>query len=74
MREVRPFFLIVMAVLAFLYGWAVYQSPDLRAPARLIPFTGLMLAHAVLHWFSPRVAFFRQGIPYLAVQAHWPLC
>ena len=67
-REVRPFFLIVMAVLAFLYGVAVYGSPDLRAPARLIPFTLLMLVHAVLHWFSPRVAFFRQGIPYLAVQ------
>ncbi len=67
-REVRPFFLIVMAVLVFLYGVAVYGSPDLRAPARLIPFTGLMLAHAILHWFSPRVAFFRQGIPYLAVQ------
>jgi len=67
-REVRPFFLIVMAVLAFLYGLAVFRSPGLRAPARLIPFTVLMLAHAVLHWFSPRVAFFRQGIPYLAVQ------
>jgi len=68
-REVRPFFIIVMAVLAFLYGVAVYGSPDLRAPARLIPFTVLMLAHAVLHWFSPRLAFpLRRGLVYLAVQ------
>jgi len=68
-REVRPFFLIVMAVLAFLYGVAVSGSPDLRAPARLIPFTSLMLAHAILHWFSPRLAFpLRRGLVYLAVQ------
>jgi len=68
-REVRPFFIIVMAVLAFLYGVAVYGSPDLRAPARLIPFTLLMLAHAILHWFSPRLAFpVRRGLVYLAVQ------
>jgi len=67
-REVRPFFIIVMVVLAFLYGVAVYGSLDLRTPARLIPFTVLMLAHAILHWFSPRIAFFRQSIPYLAVQ------
>jgi two-component system, NarL family, sensor histidine kinase YdfH len=68
-REVRPFFLIVMAVLAFLYGVAVYGSPPLRAPARLIPFTVLMLAHAALHWFSPRLASTsRWSILYLAVQ------
>jgi NarL family two-component system sensor histidine kinase YdfH len=68
-REVRPFFLIVMAVLVFLYGVAVYGSLDLRAPARLIPFTLLMLVHAILHWFSPRLAFpLRRGLVYLSVQ------
>ena len=67
-REVRPFFLIVMAVLAFLYGQAVYASPEMRQPARLIPFTVLMLTHAALHWFSPRLALGRWGILYLAVQ------
>jgi len=67
-REVRPFFLIVMAVLAFLYGQALYASPELRQPARLIPFTALMLIHAALHWLSPRLALGRWGILYLAVQ------
>jgi NarL family two-component system sensor histidine kinase YdfH len=68
-REVRPFFIIVIAVMAFLYGVAMYGSPSLRAPARLIPFTGLMLVHAALHWFSPRLtATLRWGIYYLAVQ------
>jgi NarL family two-component system sensor histidine kinase YdfH len=68
-REVRPFFIIVMVVLAFLYGRAIYVRPGLRDLALLIPFTGLMLLHAALYWFSTRLTVtLRTGILYLAVQ------
>jgi hypothetical protein len=68
-RETRPFYLIVMAVLAGLYGLALYYSVELRAPEHLIPFTLLMLLHAGLHWNSPRVVGnLRASIIYLVVQ------
>lgn len=68
-REARPFYLVVMVVLAGLYLLALSQSIELRAPERLIAFTALMLLHAVLHWHSPRLAGnLRAGVIYLAVQ------
>ncbi len=68
-REARPFYLIVMAVLAGLYGLAVTNSVALRAPERLIVFTVLMLLHAALHWNSPRiVGNLRASIVYLIGQ------
>ncbi len=69
-REARPFYWIVMLVLAGLYALAVSTSPALVHPNRLILFTVLMLLHAGLHWASPRVAGnLRGGLVYLAVQA-----
>ncbi len=50
-KETRPFFLILFAVLTFLYGLALYTAPELRQPNRLIPFTLLMLLHSLLHWY-----------------------
>lgn len=68
-REARPFYWIVMIVLAVLYGFAVSNSAALRSPERLVLFTLLMLVHAGLHWQSPRVAHdIRAGLVYLAVQ------
>ncbi|MGE5140390.1 MAG: sensor histidine kinase, partial [Rudaea sp.] len=68
-REARPFYLIVMAVLAGLYALALSNSTALRSPERLALFTLLMLVHAVLHWNSPRLAGkLRASIIYLAVQ------
>ncbi len=68
-REARPFYFIVMAVLAGLYALAGSSSTALHSPERLIPFTLLMLAHAVLHWNSPRlVGNMRASIVYLVVQ------
>jgi NarL family two-component system sensor histidine kinase YdfH len=68
-RETRPFYLIVMAVLAGLSGLALYSSTELHAPERLIPFTLLMLLHAGLHWTSPRVVGnLRASVIYLVVQ------
>ena len=63
-----------MAVLAFLYGLAVFRSPGLRAPARLIPFTVLMLATPFSTGSARACAFpLRRGLVYLAVRAHWLL-
>ncbi len=69
-RESRPFYVIVMLVLAVLYVLALYGAPDLHNPVRLVAFTALMLLHAVLHWQSPRVVGNgRASVIYLAVQA-----
>lgn len=68
-RESRPFYLIVMVVLAGLYLLAYSNSPALRSPERLVPFTLLMLLHAILHWNSPRLAGnLRLSVLYLAAQ------
>jgi two-component system, NarL family, sensor histidine kinase YdfH len=52
-RETRAFYYLLLAALLFIYGITLYESPDLRHPVRLIPFTLLMLLHGGLHWFSP---------------------
>lgn len=68
-REARPFYWIVMIVLAVLYVLTVSGSTAVHSPDRLILFTVLMLLHAVLHWNSPRAAGnLRAGVIYLAVQ------
>ncbi|HLF02942.1 MAG TPA: hypothetical protein VI547_13255, partial [Anaerolineales bacterium] len=40
---------VMLLALESVYGWSLFASPDLRAPARLFPFTGLMLLHAVVY-------------------------
>ncbi|KAA3664506.1 MAG: sensor histidine kinase [Chloroflexi bacterium] len=50
-KETRPFLLILIAVLIFLYGFALSSTPELRQPNRLIPITLLMLLHGALHWY-----------------------
>jgi NarL family two-component system sensor histidine kinase YdfH len=68
-REARPFYWIVMIVLAVLYVLAVSQSDALHRPDRLILFTVLMLFHAGLHWYSPHVVGnLRASIIYLTAQ------
>ena len=69
-REARFFFVIVTLVLAGTAAMAIRSIPALRAPARLMPFTALMLVHIALYWLSP--AFMkstRQIVIYLVVQA-----
>ncbi|MCL4393949.1 MAG: histidine kinase dimerization/phosphoacceptor domain-containing protein [Chloroflexi bacterium] len=67
--EERPFFFIVVAVLAGLYLLAIYASPAVRAPERFIPFTLLMLLHIVLHWNSPSLVETRpRAVTYLVFQ------
>jgi NarL family two-component system sensor histidine kinase YdfH len=53
----------MLLVLQSVYGWSLFASHDLRAPARLIPFTGLTLVHAALHLISPRLSPRRRWLP-----------
>ncbi|MBM4423258.1 MAG: sensor histidine kinase [Chloroflexi bacterium] len=69
LQQVRGFFLLVMLALLLLYGIALRSNPALLAPPQFILFTGLMLLHGVLHWFSPRITYLpRLATPYLVIQ------
>ncbi|MCA9916956.1 MAG: hypothetical protein KC445_03345, partial [Anaerolineales bacterium] len=48
-RETRAFYYLLLLALLFIYGVTLYESPAMRQPARLIPFTLLMLLHGTLH-------------------------
>jgi NarL family two-component system sensor histidine kinase YdfH len=68
-REIRPFYWVLMAVLAAMYAWIVISTPGVRELGRLIPFTGLMLVHMALHWISPQLTLrSRWLLPYFALQ------
>lgn len=57
------------AVLVGMYIQTLYTTPDVREPARLIPFTGLMLVHVILHWYSYYLKMHPQlSLPYLVFQ------
>ena len=49
---VRPFYVMVILMLAAVYGVSVYTLPALQSTGRLLAFTLLMVLHAVLHWRS----------------------
>jgi NarL family two-component system sensor histidine kinase YdfH len=69
LREVRPFYLIMLVVLVVMYIQAIYAEPGIRVPATLLLFTGLMLVHIYLHWYSFYVTLHqRLRLPYLVVQ------
>jgi len=68
-RQVRPFYWMLLLVLAVLYAVSLADSPALRVPLRLIPFTVLMLAHAALHWIGPYLTTRRRWLfPYFVLQ------
>ena len=49
-RESLPFFIIVIAVMTFLYFLTLFSNERLRTLPGVIIFTGVMAVHAVLHW------------------------
>jgi len=68
-REQTPFFVFFTLVLAALYAYTLWTSPELRAPGNLVLFTAAMLVHGGLHWLGPRLEpKSRWAIAYLAVQ------
>jgi NarL family two-component system sensor histidine kinase YdfH len=68
-RQARPFYFVLLLVLAGVYGITLRGAPQLREPQRLIPFTGLVLLHCLLHWWSHRLPLHPRWIyPYFAFQ------
>ena len=68
-RETRAFYYVLLAALLFIYIVTLYESPAIRQPARLIPFTLFMLLHGILHWFSPHFILPRRRLTvYLILQ------
>lgn len=69
LQETRPFFWILIFVLIILYGISVYESPELRQPARLVPYTVLFFIHIILHWYMPYLVTQKRKLAlYLLVQ------
>lgn len=69
LRETRPFFWFLILVLVLLYAFSVYTTPELRQPARFIPYTVLFLIHILLHWYMPYLVAERRRLAlYLVVQ------
>ena len=69
LQQVRAFFLLVLLALIFLYAVALRANPALLAWPRVALFTGLMLLHGGLHWFSPRITYLPNlATPYLVIQ------
>ena len=69
LEETRPFFWFLILVLILLYGISINASPELRQPARFIPYTTLYFIHITLHWYMPYLVTQRKRlIFYFAVQ------
>jgi two-component system, NarL family, sensor histidine kinase YdfH len=69
LQETRPFFWFLILVLILLYGISIYESPELRQPARLLPYTVLFFLHILLHWYMPFLVTQKRKLAlYLVVQ------
>jgi len=69
LEETRPFFWFLILVLILLYGISINASPELREPARFIPYTTLYFIHIALHWYMPYlVTQPKRLVLYFAVQ------
>jgi NarL family two-component system sensor histidine kinase YdfH len=69
LQETRPFFWFLILVLVFLYGISLYESPQLRQSALLLPYTVLFFLHILLHWYMPYLINQKRRLAlYLAVQ------
>ena len=62
-REVQPFFIIVVAVIGGMYAWVVWRTPAFQTPAVLIPATLLVFVHLCLHWVLPKMAWIQPSVP-----------
>ncbi len=68
-REVRPFYWIMILALVIIYVASIKSTPALLQPAKFILFTALMLLHGVLHWLSPALTVHRRWQhPYFFLQ------
>ena len=69
LEETRPFFWFLILVLVLLYAGSIYVSPELRQPARFLPYTTLFFIHIALHWYMPYLVQQKHKLAgYLVVQ------
>jgi NarL family two-component system sensor histidine kinase YdfH len=69
LAETRPFFILLIVVLIFLFGISISASAALREPAQFLPYTALFAIHIVLHWYMPRLVTDRRWLAaYFVVQ------
>jgi len=69
-RLSRPFYILLILVLLFIYGYALYDQPELQKIGQFIAFTLLMALHIILHWRS--IALIQRPdreVPYVVVQS-----
>lgn len=67
MRDEIAFHAVTLLVVASVYGWSLFASPELRAPVRLIPFSRLILLHAGLLVIAVRLEPRRRWLPFYFV-------
>ncbi|MCP4544283.1 MAG: sensor histidine kinase [Chloroflexi bacterium] len=64
-----PFFMILYLVIIAAYAFILVNNESLREPARLIPFTVLLLMHSGLHLLCLRLPAGKRWVPfYIVVQ------
>ena len=68
-REILPFFLLVTAVMVWIYSLMLRTVPDLDNPLRLGIFTVLMIIHLALYWLSFYFSITqRRNLIYMVIQ------
>lgn len=68
-RSERPFFLFMTLILAGMYVYILFSTPELRRPLIFIVYTLLMITHIALHWLAPLLEARIKLVPfYIAIQ------
>lgn len=53
--DYRIFLGFMTVTIAGMYVWVVWNTPALRRPLPFVAFSGLLVLHVLLHWFTHRV-------------------
>jgi len=56
-HSARPFFIFICLVISGIWGYSVFSFPWLRTPMNFLLFTGLIILHILLHWFTPILVY-----------------
>lgn len=63
----RPFFLFMTLILAGMYVYILFSTPELRQPGIFILYTLLMILHIALHWLAPLLEARHKLIPFYII-------
>jgi len=62
-KEVRPFFLLVVVVLGGVFSFIVWSTPSYQRLPILLPASALMLLHLGMHWVLPATFWIQPTVP-----------